>query len=90
MKIVQKPSVKSVWLRNSVSSEAPGTISGTAIGRKMRSSAARGREAVPDERERDQRTECVAVMLARIAMKIDVIRASRMPGGSSQWISSGT
>ena len=59
MKIVPKPSWKiAVVFRNSVSSDAPSTISGVDIGRKTRRFVAPApAEVVADDRQRDERPE---------------------------------
>ena len=59
MKIVTKPSWKTaVVLRNSVSSDAPRTISGVDIGKEDEQvRGAAPPEAVPDDRERHERAE---------------------------------
>ncbi len=70
MKIVQNPSVNSVWLRNSVSSEAPSTISGAAIGRKMRKfSGPRPRKRCRTSASAISAPSAVAEMLARTAIR---------------------
>ena len=85
MKIVQKPRSSSVWLRKRVSSEAPSTISGAAIGRKMRKLiGARPRNWCRTSASAISVPRAVAVTLASTAIRSDVSSAERRPGTASQ------
>ncbi len=86
MKIVQKPK-PTFTFTNSVRSEAPRTISGVAIGRKMRMLVA----PRPWKRCRTIASamsvpSAVAITVERTASSSDVITADRIPGTASQWI----
>ena len=86
MKIVRKPGVKTRAFTNSVRSEAPSTISGVAMGRKI------SRFVAPRPRKR-WRTIASATIVPRTVATIvesapissDLMTASRIPGTASQW-----
>ena len=86
IKIVQNPNT-TFRLRNSVSSEAPSTISGVDSGRKMRMFVApRPRKPYRTSASAIRVPRTVATMLANSAISSERKIALRIPGTPSQYL----